>query len=129
MAFCTSENTAVLSLMMRQVHEVCIANGVQSPFSEKTEITGPSVSESSEDSTDPLDEQFICPPEWRTFLHGVLAKEPNFGMMPDVNVPKRAIFITDGAPAFAAVSHQFNLDHILCKMHLSAHDTVANHDK
>ncbi len=129
MAFCTSENTAVLSIMMRQVHQVCIDNGVKSPFSEKTDSTAPSVSESSEESTDPLDENFICPPEWRTFLHGVLAKETDFGMMPDVNVPKQATYFTDGAPAFAAVSHNFDLDHILCKMHLSAHDTVGNHDK
>jgi hypothetical protein len=129
MAFCTSENTAVLSIMMRQVHQVCIDNGVKSPFSEKTDSTAPTVSESSEESTDPLDENFICPPEWRTFLHGVLAKETDFGMMPDVNVPKQATYFTDGAPAFAAVSHNFDLDHILCKMHLSAHDTVGNHDK
>jgi hypothetical protein len=124
MAFCTSESTAILSIMMRQVHQECLDNGVKSPFSEKSGDP-----ENCEETTDPLDEQFICPPEWRHFLHGVLEKDTNFELMPDFDVPKRASFVTDGAPAFAAVARKFDLEHVLCKMHLSSHNTVGQHDK
>jgi hypothetical protein len=132
MAFCTSENTAVLTIMIRHIHNICLENGVKSPFSEQVAdltIPEPPVIESNEGISDPLHERFICPPEFRIFLHGVLANETNFQTMPDVNVSKRASFVSDGAPAFAAIAHLFNLEHILCKMHLSAHNTVGQHDK
>jgi hypothetical protein len=127
MAFCTSENTAVLAIMARLVHEKCKEHNVMSPFGEDVD------SESWKRHTKPLDadllhEKFVCVPEWRAFVHSLLDRQPRFELIPNLQLI-RPTYMTDGGGAFAAFANQFTLWHVLCKMHLSALNTVGSSNR
>jgi hypothetical protein len=128
MAFCTSENAAVLAFMAREIHQKCKEHNVQSPFGE--DDFDPSAMNRVQPplpDTDVLKETFICMPEWRAFVQSLIQGQANFELIPATLV--RPSYMTDGGPAFAAFAKQFHLWHVLCKMHLSALNTVGSSNK
>jgi hypothetical protein len=73
MAFCTSENAAVLAFMAREIHQKCKEHNVQSPFGD--DDFDPSTMNRVQPplpDADVLDEKFICMPEWRAFVHSLI---------------------------------------------------------
>jgi hypothetical protein len=128
MAFCTSENAAVLAFMAREIHQKCKEHNVQSPFGD--DDFDPSTMNRVQPplpDADVLDEKFICMPEWRAFVHSLIQRQANFELIP--SILHRPSFMTDGGPAFGAFAKQFHLWHVLCKMHLSALNTVGSSNK
>ncbi len=128
MAFCTSENVAVLAFMAREIHKKCQEHNVKSPFGEDdSHPTAMNRCQPPLPDADVLHEKFICMPEWRAFVHSLIQCQANFDLIPAILL--RPSFLTDGGPAFAAFAKQFHLWHVLCKMHLSALNTVGPSNK
>lgn len=128
MAFCTSENAAVLAFMAREIHQKCKEHNVQSPFGgDDFDPSAMNRVQPPLPDTDVLKETFICMPEWRAFVHSLIQGQANFELIPATLV--RPSYMTDGGPAFAAFAKQFHLWHVLCKMHLSALNTVGSSNK
>ena len=128
MAFCTSENAAVLAFMAREIHKKCQEHNVTSPFGdENIDPTAMNRAQPPLPDADVLPENVICMPEWRAFIHSLMQGQANFDLIPAI-VP-RPSFMTDGGPAFAAFAKQFHLWHVLCKMHLSALNTVGTSNR
>jgi hypothetical protein len=129
MAFCTSENASVLAFMARQIHDQCKEHNVKSPFGQEDwDATSMNRFQPPMPDADVLHEKFICVPEWRVFVHSLQQRQPSVELMPDT-LSLRPSFITDGGPAFAAFARQFHLWHVLCKMHLSALNTVGSSNR
>jgi hypothetical protein len=127
MAFATSENAAVLAFMARQIHKQCADHGITSPFSQDCDPADQMSRLQALPNPDALDEVFICMPEWRAFVHSVMQRQADVALIPNARI--RPSFMSDGGPAFAAFAKSFRLWHVLCKMHLSALNTVGGSDK
>ncbi len=127
MVFCTSENQHVLTAMIRMLNEVCTNRGMDPPFDREFGADHVHARDNLARMEDPLDEKFICAPEWRPFVHSIIEGHPNFELAPTFAV--RPSFMTDGGPAFAVIAHQFDLDHVLCKMHLQALNKLGQTSK
>ncbi len=122
MAFCTSENSDVIVNVLSRLDDHCKKNGVLSPFC--TIHPHNHVDVRDLPVTDDLDESWICSPEWRNFVHSVLQSNADVTLIPNPDV--RTTWITDQGPAFLVVGRIFNLRHVLCKMHLSANNSLGS---
>jgi hypothetical protein len=82
MAFCTSENAAVLAFMARELHKKCKEHNIHSPFGKEdrdlTTINRVCVLPEA----DVLQENIICMPKWRAFVHSFTQCQANFEMIP-----------------------------------------------
>ena len=70
------ENAAVLAFMARAIHKICQEHNVTSPFGdENIDPTAMNRAQPPLPDADVLPENVICMPEWRAFIHSLIAHE------------------------------------------------------
>ena len=123
----TSENADILCLATRQFHAFLRDKGAQFDFFENelddaALAAGAGVSSVAEaEST--LDEKFICPPAWRSFIEAVLNGTAEGVPMP-MSKPKPTLLV-DGGLAFDLYGRRFSFNKKECKLHLDSHNHVT----
>ena len=126
MAWAPSENANAMILLCRHVAEHCKVHGIKCPF----EHEHPQDFKDSRDLymaadwVDLLDDDIICFPPLRNFVHSALLGIPDRCKIPPVD--DRATACTDGGPAFRIVADLFNMHHLLCKKHLYANNHLGS---
>ena len=121
----TSENAEILCLSTRQLQAFLRDKGVPYEFfGQELEDAAVDPAIDAADAADSaLDEKFICPPAWRSFIEAALK-----GTAHDVPMPTskpRPTLLVDGGTAFDLYARRFNLDKKECKLHLDSHNHVT----
>ena len=123
----TSENADILCLATRQLQVFLRDKGVEYEFFEKefddaaveSDVDASSVAEA--DSA--LDEKFICPPAWRSFIDAALKGTANGVPMP-TSKPAPTLLV-DGSFAFDLYGRRYRLNKRECKLHLDSHNHIT----
>jgi hypothetical protein len=123
----TSENADILCLATRQLHALLRDKGVEFKFFE-TELDDAALEaaagvSSVEEAASTLDEKFICPPAWRSFVEAVLD-----GTAEGVTIPESKpgpTLLVDGGLAFDLYGRRFNFNKKECKLHVDSHNHIS----
>lgn len=122
-----TENATVMILLCRQIAIHCETNGVDCPFKHEYPKNHQDSRDlwKSPDWHDPLENNdVICFPPLRHFVKSVLDGNPRELKIPEVD--GRANVISDGGSAFRLMADVFNINHLLCKKHLSANNPLTS---
>ena len=124
----TSENADIMCHATCLLHRFLVAHGVDDPLFAK-EVSQATEAFPSDDAAphDPLHEDYICPPEWRNFVHAVLQNANNPGSVVVVQMPSpntMAAFLVDGGTGLDLYARRYLLQKIECKLHLDSHNHI-----
>jgi hypothetical protein len=103
----------------------CAGHAATAANSDEQELEDAAVEQAIDaaDADSALDEKFICPPAWRSFIEAALKGTAHSVPMP-TSKPTPTLLV-DGGTAFDLYARRFNLDKKECKLHLDSHNHVA----
>jgi hypothetical protein len=122
----TSENADIMCYGIRLLHRHLAARAVDYPLF-AGEVSPESAAPPS--PHDPLHEDYICPPEWRPFVHAVIQNAAHPGSVDDVQMPSlnaaaEPPLLVDGGTGLDLFARRFALPKVECKLHLDSHNHI-----
>jgi len=126
----TSENADIMCYGIRLLHRHLAARAVDyPPFA--AEVSPESAAPPSNGAAphDLLHEDYICPPEWRPFVHAVIQNAARPGsvdevQMPSLNAAPEPPLLVDGGTGLDLFARRFALPKVECKLHLDSHNHI-----
>jgi hypothetical protein len=127
----TSENADIMCHATCLLHRHLVAHAVDYPPFAREVLQTPQVPTSDDAAhnlPDLLHEDYICPPEWRAFVHSVLQNLENHELpivqMPSPNTMKAPTLLVDGGTGFDLYARRYALPKAECKLHLDSHNHI-----